>query len=46
MELRRLGKSAVQVSPLGLGTAPMAGLGFREDSACTAAIIPSSELQS
>jgi aryl-alcohol dehydrogenase-like predicted oxidoreductase len=31
MELRRLGRSGVRVSPLGLGTARMAGLGFRED---------------
>jgi len=31
MEFRRLGRSGVKVSPLGLGTARMAGLGFRED---------------
>jgi aryl-alcohol dehydrogenase-like predicted oxidoreductase len=31
MELRRLGRSGIKVSPLGLGTARMAGLGFRED---------------
>ena len=31
MELRRLGRSGLRVSPLGLGTARMAGLGFRED---------------
>ena len=33
MESRRLGRSGVQVSPLGLGTARMAGLGWREDLA-------------
>lgn len=33
MELRRLGRSGIQVSPLGLGTARMAGLGWREDFA-------------
>jgi len=33
MELRRLGRSSVKVSPLGLGTARMAGLGWREDLA-------------
>lgn len=33
MELRRLGRSGVKVSPLGLGTARMAGLGWREDTA-------------
>jgi aryl-alcohol dehydrogenase-like predicted oxidoreductase len=33
MELRRLGRSGVQVSPLGLGTARMAGLGWRDDLA-------------
>jgi aryl-alcohol dehydrogenase-like predicted oxidoreductase len=33
MELRRLGRSSVKVSPLGLGTARMAGMGWREDSA-------------
>ena len=33
MELRRLGRSGVKVSPLGLGTARMAGLGWREDLA-------------
>ena len=32
MEFRRLGRSGVKVSPLGLGTARMAGLGWREDS--------------
>lgn len=31
MELRRLGRSGVKVSPLGLGTARMAGLGWRDD---------------
>jgi len=31
MESRRLGRSGIQVSPLGLGTARMAGLGWRED---------------
>jgi aryl-alcohol dehydrogenase-like predicted oxidoreductase len=31
MELRRLGRSGIEVSPLGLGTARMAGLGWRED---------------
>jgi aryl-alcohol dehydrogenase-like predicted oxidoreductase len=31
MELRRLGRSGASVSPLGLGTARMAGLGWRED---------------
>ena len=31
MEFRRLGRSGVKVSPLGLGTARMAGLGWRED---------------
>ena len=30
METRRLGRSGIQVSPLGLGTARIAGLGFRE----------------
>jgi aryl-alcohol dehydrogenase-like predicted oxidoreductase len=30
MELRRLGRSGIKVSPLGLGTARMAGLGWRE----------------
>jgi len=30
MELRRLGRSDIKVSPLGLGTARMAGLGWRE----------------
>jgi aryl-alcohol dehydrogenase-like predicted oxidoreductase len=33
MELRRLGRSGLQVSPLGLGTARIAGLGWREDVA-------------
>lgn len=33
MELRRLGRSGIKVSPLGLGTARMAGLGWREDVA-------------
>jgi aryl-alcohol dehydrogenase-like predicted oxidoreductase len=32
MEARRLGRSNILVSPLGLGTARMAGLGWREDS--------------
>ena len=31
MELRRLGRSGIKVSPLGLGTARMAGLGWSED---------------
>jgi aryl-alcohol dehydrogenase-like predicted oxidoreductase len=31
MEFRRLGRSGVKVSPLGLGTARIAGLGWRED---------------
>jgi len=31
MEFRRLGRSGIKVSPLGLGTARMAGLGWRED---------------
>jgi aryl-alcohol dehydrogenase-like predicted oxidoreductase len=33
MESRRLGRSGVEVSPLGLGTARMAGLGWRDDLA-------------
>lgn len=33
MDLRRLGRSGLQVSPLGLGTARMAGLGWRDDLA-------------
>ena len=33
MEQRRLGRSGIQVSPLGLGTARLAGLGWREDLA-------------
>lgn len=33
MEFRRLGRSGVKVSPLGLGTARLAGLGWREDVA-------------
>jgi len=33
MEFRRLGRSGVQVSPLGLGTARLAGLGWRDDLA-------------
>jgi aryl-alcohol dehydrogenase-like predicted oxidoreductase len=33
MELRRLGRSGVKVSPLGLGTARIAGLGWRDDLA-------------
>jgi aryl-alcohol dehydrogenase-like predicted oxidoreductase len=33
MEFRRLGRSGVQVSPLGLGTARLGGLGWREDLA-------------
>ena len=32
MELRRLGRSDIKVSPLGLGTARMGGLGWREDT--------------
>jgi aryl-alcohol dehydrogenase-like predicted oxidoreductase len=31
MEYRRLGRSDIKVSPLGLGTARMAGIGWRED---------------
>jgi aryl-alcohol dehydrogenase-like predicted oxidoreductase len=31
MELRKLGRSGIKVSPLGLGTARLAGLGWRED---------------
>ena len=33
MELRRLGRSGLRVSPLGLGTARMAGLGYRRPGA-------------
>ena len=33
MIFRRLGRSGIQVSPLGLGTARMAGLGWRDDLA-------------
>ncbi len=33
MEYRRLGRSGIKVSPLGLGTARIAGLGWRDDSA-------------
>ena len=33
MEFRRLGRSGVKVSPLGLGTARIAGLGWRDDLA-------------
>ena len=33
MEFRRLGRSGVKVSPLGLGTARMAGLGWRDNFA-------------
>ena len=33
MELRRLGRSRVMVSPLGFGTARMAGLGWRDNLA-------------
>jgi aryl-alcohol dehydrogenase-like predicted oxidoreductase len=33
MELRRLGRSGVKVSPLGLGTARMAGMGWKDDRA-------------
>ena len=33
MEFRRLGRSGVQVSPVGLGTAHMAGLGWHDDLA-------------
>jgi aryl-alcohol dehydrogenase-like predicted oxidoreductase len=32
MEMRRLGRSNIWVSPLGLGTARIAGLGWRDDS--------------
>lgn len=38
MELRRLGRSGLRVSALGLGTARMAGLGWRHDEA--AAVSP------
>lgn len=31
MELRRMGRSGIKIGPLGLGTARMAGLGWRED---------------
>lgn len=31
MELRRLGRSGIEVSPMGLGTARIAGLGWRDD---------------
>jgi aryl-alcohol dehydrogenase-like predicted oxidoreductase len=31
MEFRRLGRSGIKVSPLGLETARMAGLGFQEE---------------
>ena len=31
IEPRRLGRSGLKVSPLGLGTARIAGLGWRED---------------
>ena len=31
MEFRRLGRSGLKVSPLGLGTARLAGLGWRDD---------------
>src|SRR5512137_2076050 len=33
MKSRRLGRSGLEVSPLGLGTARMAGLGWRDDLA-------------
>ncbi len=33
MELRRLGKSGIKVSPLGLGTARMAGIGWHDELA-------------
>ncbi len=33
MEFRRLGRSGIKVSPLGLGTARMAGLGWHDDLA-------------
>ena len=33
MDLRRLGRSGIKVSPLGLGTARLAGLGWHEESA-------------
>ena len=33
MELRKLGRSGLKVSPLGLGTARMAGLGWNDDAA-------------
>ncbi len=38
MELRRLGRSGLRVSPLGLGTARMAGLGWRHEG--TPAVSP------
>jgi aryl-alcohol dehydrogenase-like predicted oxidoreductase len=40
MEFRRLGRSGVKVSPLGLGTARMAGLGWREDLAPSDVLYP------
>ena len=36
MELRRLGRSGIKVSPLGLGTARIAGLGWRDHLALQA----------
>jgi aryl-alcohol dehydrogenase-like predicted oxidoreductase len=33
MDLRRLGRSGIKVSPLGLGTARLAGLGWHDESA-------------
>jgi aryl-alcohol dehydrogenase-like predicted oxidoreductase len=36
MESRRLGRSGIMVGPMGLGTARLAGLGFREDRALEA----------
>lgn len=33
MKLRRLGRSGIQVSPLGLGTARIAGMGWRDEMA-------------
>jgi aryl-alcohol dehydrogenase-like predicted oxidoreductase len=40
MEFRRLGRSGVKVSPLGLGTARLAGLGWRDDLAPSDVLYP------